>query len=247
MNAREVLRRYANGERDFRRANLRGQSFKGQDLSGANFSEADIRGANFTNTILQGANFTGAVAGLTPCWVACLVAFSELTALITGGASGFVNIIASSAVSPSFIADYGSLPAISIFALITIFFIAKVRYGLTVALVTLTWTFGLVWALTWFGDRGSTSDWTLALVLALGWAWLWAWAGALIKVVAETYWGYWICTLVLLWTLAGAIASAWSATGMWCLAGLASFMLSWLGASVGEKALRGDPKFTFIR
>jgi uncharacterized protein YjbI with pentapeptide repeats len=49
MKADEVLRRYAAGERDFHRVNLRGQSFKGKDLSGADFSEADIRGANFTN------------------------------------------------------------------------------------------------------------------------------------------------------------------------------------------------------
>jgi uncharacterized protein YjbI with pentapeptide repeats len=66
MNAREVLRRYAAGERDFRRADLRGQSFKGQDLSGADFSEADIRGANFANAILRGVNFTGANGGLIP-------------------------------------------------------------------------------------------------------------------------------------------------------------------------------------
>jgi len=42
MKASEVLRRYANRERDLRRANLRGQSFKG-DLSGVDFSEERSR------------------------------------------------------------------------------------------------------------------------------------------------------------------------------------------------------------
>lgn len=248
MKASEVIRRYKAGERDFRRAILRGQSFQGQDLSGADFSEADIRGVNFTNTNLKGASFRGTVAGLTPFWTACLVAFSELVALITGSASGFANIIASSAISATFIQKYTLVPTIGIFAVVAIFFIITIRYGLTIALATLAWTFGLVWTLAWFGARDSASDWTLALVLALGWAWLWAWTGALINVVTKTYWRWiWICTLVLVWTLAGASASAWSATGTWCLAGFASFILSLLGAFIGEKALRGDPRFIFIR
>ena len=64
IKAAELLKRYANGERDFRGANLRGQSFKGCDLSGADFSGADIRSTNFTRAILCGANFSGAKAGL---------------------------------------------------------------------------------------------------------------------------------------------------------------------------------------
>ncbi|UBF28055.1 pentapeptide repeat-containing protein [Kovacikia minuta CCNUW1] len=44
MKSREVLNRYANGERDFRRADLREQNFKGQDLSNADFSKARYSG-----------------------------------------------------------------------------------------------------------------------------------------------------------------------------------------------------------
>ncbi len=47
MKAAEVLRRYANGERDFHCADLRGQDFELANLLGANFSRADMRGANF--------------------------------------------------------------------------------------------------------------------------------------------------------------------------------------------------------
>lgn len=69
MKTEEIRRRYAAGDRDFSKANLRGQNFKGQDLSGANFSRADIRGANFNSANLSGANFAGATAGLQKRWM----------------------------------------------------------------------------------------------------------------------------------------------------------------------------------
>ncbi len=89
MKATEVLRRYAAGERNFQRENLRGQSFKGQDLSGADFSEADIRSTNFENANLQEVNFTGAKAGLQKRWVAFLLVISFLLS----GVSGFCSLI----------------------------------------------------------------------------------------------------------------------------------------------------------
>ncbi|ERN42634.1 putative low-complexity protein [Rubidibacter lacunae KORDI 51-2] len=83
-NAKEVLRRYAAGERDFCRFNLRGQSFKNADLSGADFSEADIRGTNFSEATLCGANFSRAKAGLQRRWVVGLLAIAFVLATMAG-------------------------------------------------------------------------------------------------------------------------------------------------------------------
>ncbi len=93
MKAQEVLRRYKEGNRNFRGANLRGQSFKGQDLSGADFSEADIRSANFTNAKLRDTNFTQAKAGLQRRWAIGLVLVSWFMAIIFGFFSAFPSLV----------------------------------------------------------------------------------------------------------------------------------------------------------
>ncbi|MGK7892864.1 MAG: pentapeptide repeat-containing protein [Xenococcus sp. (in: cyanobacteria)] len=95
MKAAEVLRRYAAGERNFQRVNLRGQSFKGADLSGADFSESDIRSTNFKNANLQGVNFTGAKAGLQKRWVAFLLFISFLLSGLSGFLSNFAGYLIS--------------------------------------------------------------------------------------------------------------------------------------------------------
>lgn len=70
MDANEVLRRYGNGERDFRlqdlknlcfiQANLNGADFTGANLSGADLSDANLSNASLNWTTLTGAKLNGA-------------------------------------------------------------------------------------------------------------------------------------------------------------------------------------------
>ncbi|WP_231510388.1 pentapeptide repeat-containing protein [Fischerella sp. PCC 9605] len=70
MDANEVLRRYAAGERNFRQADWRGISLakanlSGVDLSGAHLSNADLSNSDLSNANLnwaglRGANLSGA-------------------------------------------------------------------------------------------------------------------------------------------------------------------------------------------
>jgi uncharacterized protein YjbI with pentapeptide repeats len=64
VNNQELLNRYQQGERNFRRQNLSGLSLIGQNLAEADFSGANLRGARFDRSILKEANFTGVQVGL---------------------------------------------------------------------------------------------------------------------------------------------------------------------------------------
>ncbi|AOY79250.1 pentapeptide repeat-containing protein [Moorena producens JHB] len=131
MKAKEVLTRYAAGERDFRRVNLRGQSFQGKDLSGADFSEADIRGTNFKNAILRETKFCKAVAGLQRPWAIGLL----IVSLLLSGVIGCWSVIAASYVArlmkPEYTQQYSYLPGILFFIVLAFILIAFASKGLT--------------------------------------------------------------------------------------------------------------------
>ena len=60
ISGKELLRRYAAGERDFSGIDLRKADLSEADLRGINLSGADLRGADLRESNLRFANFQGA-------------------------------------------------------------------------------------------------------------------------------------------------------------------------------------------
>lgn len=126
LKAKEVLRLYQAGERNFQGVILRGQSFKGQDLSGADFSEADIRSANFSGAKLVGANFTGAKCGLQKRWINFLVILCWISIFVSEFSLIFIVLLIFFSFSPDlFVKILGRLSLI----LLSVFLIFIFRNG----------------------------------------------------------------------------------------------------------------------
>jgi hypothetical protein len=87
LRGRTVAQLYAEGQRNFAGAILRGANLQEQILSQADFSYTDIRGANFERATLQSANFSHAQGGLPQLWGG----FKLLLVLALVAAIGFLS------------------------------------------------------------------------------------------------------------------------------------------------------------
>lgn len=56
MDAKELLQRYSDGERDFSGVEITDMNFKEVNLSGANLTKANLRGSNFYGADLRNVN-----------------------------------------------------------------------------------------------------------------------------------------------------------------------------------------------
>ncbi|NEO16269.1 MULTISPECIES: pentapeptide repeat-containing protein [unclassified Moorena] len=254
MKAEEVLRKYAAGERDFRKENLRGQSLQGQDLSGADFSEADIRGANFKNAILTGTKFCNAVAGLQKRWVFLLL----LVSWITSGVSGMASLLGGALVGLS--SDFNSVDnqvsgwAAFIILIIVYSVILRqgIRSGVAIAIAGSSLVVIVVVTANAIGIASAIVSATASTFVSAS-ATAIATASTFVSTSASTF----VSAIASIITIGIAIATAFAFafafafrfTGLVAIAVTiaVAVALALLGAYLGWRALKGDPRDAWIR
>ncbi|MGB0561085.1 MAG: pentapeptide repeat-containing protein [Spirulinaceae cyanobacterium] len=263
MKARDVLRRYATGERDFRGANLRGLSFKGKCLAGADFSGADIRGTSFTGVDLTGVKFCEAKAGLQRRQVIVNLTITFVMSMLSGvlswGPAIFIILTLDSVSLINVLMGWVSLAVVIVITFVVI------RKGVMAGLIVITVAIIIAGALVVTGAR------TLAVIAAgtLAVAGLFIGSGVvaftLAIAVAETV----VVAIVGLFVGAGAVmvtgttvaGVAESFAGLFVGAGAAivaeivtvvgtvtvTVLFTGLNTYLAWRAMHGDPRDLWIR
>ncbi|MEM9542382.1 MAG: pentapeptide repeat-containing protein [Cyanobacteria bacterium P01_E01_bin.42] len=253
MQASEILRRYAAGDRNFQRMNLRGLSFKGQNLSGADFSRTDIRGTNFRGADLTEAKFRGAIAGLQARWVIIFWAIVGLLAALLGvcfvWVSLFAALIFESSPTSSVVIGWVSWIVLVVFFAIAIWkgVLAGVIAGVVMGVAA-----GNVMGVMMFAvDFDAGVEAAFVGVLAISVAGVVTIIGAVLGAIAIHE--------VLMGVIAGIIAGVIAIYGTAAIHGAVgeaiagvvggavagAFVL--LGLYISQRAMKGDPRDTLIR
>ncbi len=258
MKSQTILARYAQGERDFRKVNLRGQSFQGRNLSGADFSEADLRGANFKNAMLRGTKFCKAKAGLQRSWSIVILLVSSIALILSAIVSFYGGCYT------AFIVNYvkGSnliFAWIGLVAIIVLFVVILNQGIETVQALVVALVFAVAVAVAVAGAFALAFP--FALAFALGLPLVIALAVATTGAGAGVFDGVLVGVLGLLVAVGAAVAGVLAVeqlplpakTGPLglevasAIAGTLAFLLALLGSYLGWDALNENPKHAWIR
>jgi uncharacterized protein YjbI with pentapeptide repeats len=248
LKAREVLRLYAAGERDFRGTILRGCNFSSVDLSGADFSGADIRSASFVDAVLKRSKFSHSRGGLQRRWVvvqlALIVVVSTLAGFLQGYSSGLIGYYFHIGIDkPSFlIAAFTGI----IVMVINLFAIAQEGFtGRALGKVS-----GAVTAVVTAAGAG-------AIVLSGAFVFVFAVAGAIAvagtiafsSAVAFAFTGTIVFMGAVIFVIAGvfAIAGAFAVTGAFTVAFISTVAGFFICLHIDRHIRQGNPKFESLR
>ena len=230
MKASEVLRRYKEGERNFR-----GVNFRGQDLSGVDFSYADIRSADFTGANLRGANFTGAQTGLQRRWTIFLVMISWLLSGLSGFFFWFNGILISLILDFSKIENQVAGWAALIVTIIIFAIIIRQGIGAIAVVVAIAFAgaFAFVFAVAGPFDFAFAFAGAFAIAGAFAGAVAFAFAIAVARPFAFAFAGAFTIALAATRAFPGAILIAVAGATI-------SIYIAW-------QSMKGDEKYTLVR
>lgn len=247
MQVNEILVSYAEGRRNFRGENLRGQSFRGQDLSGADFSGADLRGTNFRAATLQGTQFIGVKAGLQKRWVSAMLVFILTLVALSGLCSALAGILIFAMLDNSW---FENMVAVWVSVVVwPIFLVTMIRRGIVVAiaLFTVVAVITIVGVVAGVGMRAGggalVGDTTGALVVAGVGAVAIAFAGALAiaRVFAVTF------TVTVALVVALDLVDAFSVGKATVLSAILALLTVSVSFHVARQAMKGNRKYVVIR
>lgn len=138
LRGRTVAQLYAEGQRNFGGAILRGANLQGQMLVRADFSGADIRGANFEQAMLQKADFSHTKGGLPQSWGLAKV----IVAMALLAAVGFWSAAVVTPIAAAPVADYEPRTVVGVILLVLLVTPVILLLGCNVLLRLIVWVAG---------------------------------------------------------------------------------------------------------
>jgi hypothetical protein len=228
----------APGDRAFAGQRLDGADLSGQDLQGADFSEADVRGAKFDGAILRSASFRDARIGVRPAVGIALLGLALVVAALAGSLIGWALADVGSRLSADETDEVAAGGSLVFMLVVLVGLILWKGFSTAIKLVVVVYAVLLavnIIANLLFEEvewvRAARATLLLAVLVAA------ITAGILGRVVGGVF-GSWSIAIV---AVLGGLASG-RANG-----GIAGIVVAVSLVIISKRALRGDPRDTFLR